>query len=133
MAKTARAKSRYQPHPGLAKEAEHKEKLRDETGRTFEQWIELARKKGPKSQRDLRMWLTNEHGHGSRTAWWLAASALMADDEANYASPEGFVDALYSGANAALRALHERVVDAAVACGADVIPTSCKTMVPIYR
>jgi bacteriocin resistance YdeI/OmpD-like protein/uncharacterized protein DUF5655 len=133
MARTARSKSRYRPHPGLAKEAEDKERLRAATGRSFEEWIEFARKKGPKNQRELRMWLQHEHGHGSRNAWWLAATAVTPDDQASYANPEGFVDALYSGPHAALRAVHERVVDAAVACGDDVIPTSCKTMVPVYR
>jgi hypothetical protein len=68
-----------------------------------------------------------------REAWWIATTALTPDDEASYANPEGFVDALYSGPHAGLRPLHERVVDAAIACGDDVIPTSCKTMVPIYR
>jgi hypothetical protein len=133
MPKTARAKSRYKPHPGLSKEAADKEKMHAATGRTFDEWVALARKKGPKVQRELRMWLQKEHGHGMREAWWLAQSTLAADEMENYANPEAFVDALYSGTHATLRAVHERVVDAAIACGEDVIPTSCKTMVPIYR
>ena len=133
MAKTSRAKSRYKPHPALAKEAEDKERLRTETGRTFEAWVLFARKKGPKTQRELRMWLQHEQDCRMRDAWWIAQTALSADDEAGYANPAAFVDALYSGPHSALRPLHERVVDAAIECGDDVVPTSCKTMVPIYR
>ena len=134
MAKAKAAKaSKYKPHPGLAKEAADKERLRAATGRSFEEWVEFARKKGPKEQRACRAWLQSEHGHGSRNAWWLASSAVTPDGEASYSSPEGFVDALYCGDKAALRPVHEAIVDAAIALGDDVVPTSCKTMVPIYR
>ena len=132
MAKAAKA-SKYQPHPGLAKEHADKDRLRTATGKTFDEWVEVARKKGPKEQRACREWLRKEHGHASRDAWWLASAAVTPDDAASYSSPEGFVDALYSGEKAALRAIHEAVVDAAIALGDDVIPTACKTMVPIYR
>jgi hypothetical protein len=131
MAKAAK-KSKYMPHPGLAKEAADKEKLRAETGRTFDQWVDLARKKGFKEQAKLRTWLREEHGLGSMVSWWLASSAVATAEE-DYSNPEAFVDALYSGPKAAWRPLHEKAVDAAIACGDDVVPTSCKTMVPIYR
>src|SRR5262245_35035091 len=133
MAKTSSAKSRYRPHPGLAKEAEDKVKLREATGKTFEQWVGVVRKQAFASQKEARMWLQKKNGLGMREAWWIATTAMSPGDESGYANPEGFVDALYSGAHAALRPLHERVVDAAIECGDDVIPTSCKTMVPIYR
>lgn len=132
MAKAAqRPKSKYRPHPGLAQEESAKRKLAEETGRTFDQWVALAKKRGSE-QAELRSWLRKEHGLASMTSWWVASAATSGED-ASYASPEGFVDTLYSGAHANLRPLHEKVVDAAIACGDDVIPTSCKTMVPIYR
>jgi hypothetical protein len=115
------------------KEGEDREKLRAATGRTFDEWVALARKKGPNTQRECRAWLQKEHGHKMREAWWIATTAVADDDEPNYASPESLVDALYAGPKAALRPVHEKVVDAALACGADVIATSCKTMVPLYR
>jgi len=133
MAKTASKKSKYSPHPGLAKEAQDKEKLRAATGRTFDQWVEVVRKKGFAAQREARMWLQKDNGLGMREAWWIATTALAGDYEATYGDPETLVDALYSGAKAAWRPVHEKAVDAALACGADVIATSCKTMVPIYR
>jgi hypothetical protein len=133
MAKTTRTRSRYKPHPGLVKEAEDKVKLREATGKTFQQWVAAVRKQAFASQKDARMWLQKKNGLGMREAWWIATTATAADDGPSYGEPETLVDALYSGPHAALRPVHERVVDAAIACGDDVIPTSCKTMVPIYR
>ena len=132
MAKAARAKSKYKPHPMLQKEQDDKDRLRTATGKSFDEWVALARKQGPKTQRACLQWLTAEQGLGSRNAWWIASVATSAGGP-DYQDPEALVDALYCGAKAPLRALHEMVVDAALAQGADVIATSCKTMVPIYR
>ena len=128
-----KAKRKYSPHPALGKEAADKDRLREATGKSFDEWVALAKRKGPKGQRECRQWLQQEHGHGSRNAWWLASVALAPQDEPDYTDPEGLVAALYSGPKAALRPLHEKVVDLALACGDDVVATSCKTMVPLYR
>jgi hypothetical protein len=127
-----RTKSKYSPHPGLSQEAADKQKVLEATGRSFDGWIAHARRKGPKKQTELRQWL-REQGHGSRNAWWIASVASGAWDQPDYDDPESLVGALYSGDKAAWRPVHEKVVDAALACGSDVIATSCKTMVPIYR
>ena len=135
MAKSAargKSTSKYKPHPMLQKEDDDKERLRDATGKSFDEWVSLARAKGPAAQRACREWLEKQHGLGSRNAWWIASMATTKDG-ATYDEPEALVDALYSGAKAELRPLHEKVVDAAIAQGDDVIATSCKTMVPIYR
>jgi hypothetical protein len=126
------AKSKYSPHPMLQKEEDDKERLREATGRSFDEWIALARSKGPATQRACREWLQEKNGLGSRNAWWIASMATSTEGP-TYDAPEALVEALYSGAKAALRPLHEKVVDAALAQGDDVIATSCKTMVPIYR
>ncbi len=116
----------------LARETAQKEKLRKDTGKTFQQWVGLARKQGPESHRELTAWLRSEHKLKSMLAWWIASSATH-QDEPDYDDPVKLVDALYSGSKAALRPLHEKVVDAALELGNDVLVTSCKTMVPIYR
>jgi hypothetical protein len=132
MAKAAsRKKSKYLPHPGFAKEDAAKEKFAAQTGKPFDHWVALARKKGG-GAKEMRAWLREEHGLGSMNSWWVA-SVASSDGVSEYEEPEKLVDALYSGSHAALRPVHEKVVDAAIACGDDVIPTSCKTMVPIYR
>jgi hypothetical protein len=132
MPKAAKQRSKYRPHPGLAHEEASKRKLLEKTGRSFDDWIALARKKGPKTQRDCAAWLREEHELGSRDAWWLAWTATSTE-ELDYDDPESLVDALYSGAKGKWRALHEEVVDVALELGDDVVPTACKTMVPLYR
>jgi hypothetical protein len=109
-----------------------KAKLIATSGKSFEQWVALARRAGAAGHLDLRRWLHDEHGLGSRNAWWIANAALGAD-EPDYTAPEQLVDALYAGPRDALRALHERLVDEFLALGDDVIVTACKTMVPVYR
>jgi hypothetical protein len=128
----AATKSRYQPHPMLDRERSAQEKLVTETGKTWEQWLRLARTKGPKDRRELAKWLQTEHGHRPMYSQWIAYAAVDPDG-GDYGDPETLVDALYSGDREALRPLHEAVVDRLLALGDDVLVTACKTMVPAYR
>jgi hypothetical protein len=124
-------KPRYQPHPMLARERKAMDKLAKDTGRTYDDWVRVARADGPGSRKELVDWLRTEHGHAKMNASWIAGSALSEDT--GYEEPEPLVDALYSGPRAALRPVHERAVDAVLALGDDVVVTACKTMVPVYR
>jgi hypothetical protein len=124
--------SRYQPHPMLARERQAMERIRKDTGRSYDDWVSFARAKGPSDVRALSRWLQEDHGHRRMDASWIA-NAARSSDEADYGDPEPMVDALYSGAHAALRPLHESVVDAFLSLGDDVVVTACKTMVPVYR
>jgi hypothetical protein len=130
MARSSSTAVRYKPHPMLEMEARAKEKLEKESGRTFDAWVELAKKKGPKERKALSSWFRKEHGHSMMNAHWLSGAVVGGED---YGDPETLVDALYSGEKAALRPLHEAVVDVLLTLGDDVTVTSCKTMVPAYR
>lgn len=123
---------RYQPHPMLARNRNTMRKIAETTGKTFEQWVDIARKKGFTNKWALKQWLMKQHGHSSINADWIVQAALS-NEPANYDDPETLVDALYSGPREALRPLHEKIVDAVLALGDDVIVTACRTMVPVYR
>jgi hypothetical protein len=125
------ATTRYRPHPMLALEEKALAALAEETGRTFDQWVALARRKGPKDRAALKAWL-KEQGLRQMRVHWIAGASLSGDD-LGHEDPEPLVDRLYSGTKAALRPLHEKVVDVMLAQGRDVIVTACKTMVPVYR
>lgn len=113
-------------------EARALEKLHADTGRTFDEWVALARKTRLRDETALRAWLRDEHGFRSRLGWWIASAAL-ATELPDYEQPEQLVEALYSGRHLALRTLHEALVDEFLGLGGDVLVTSCKTMVPVYR
>jgi hypothetical protein len=127
----SRTTTRYKPHPGLAMEKKARERLKADTGKTWDQWVASARKKGG-SAKEVARRLKEEHGIAPMTAQWIAYSAVEAD-VADYGDPEPLVDALYSGEHAPLRSLHESLVDAMLELGDDVTVTACKTMVPVYR
>lgn len=129
----APAKPRYAPHPMLAREKVFEAELEAATGKSLAHWIAVARESGPPKATACRKWLETTHGIGGHAAWWVASYATGGDDPLTLDDPEALVAALYSGAREPLRALHEQVVDAAVALGDDVVVTACKTMVPLYR
>jgi hypothetical protein len=117
----------------LGMEERAKEKLRAETGRSYDEWAALARRKGPATLSEACAWLQAQHAAlRGMTGRWIAYAAVT-PSHAAYEEPEPLVDALYSGAHEALRPVHEAVVDELLALGDDVIVTACKTMVPVYR
>lgn len=131
--RAARKASLYKPHPTFAREKEFEKKLEEETGRTLAAWIEIGRRTGETTQSKFASRLMKDHALPRMRAWWIASYAVSGQDVLDYHEPEGMVDALYSGRHAAVRPVHDAVVEAAAALGDDVIPTSCQTMVPIYR
>jgi hypothetical protein len=125
-------KTRYSPHPHLDREQKMKAKMAEITGRTFDEWVGFAQAEGPGDKKALSKWLRAEHGHRSMDSNWIAQCALTGS-MTDYGDPEPLVDALYSGSHEKLRKLHEKVVDAVLQLGDDVVVTACKTMVPAYR
>ena len=123
---------RYQAHPLLAREGAMKARLEADTGRSWDDWIALARRSGLKDKKALKARLLGHLGLKPMAASWIAHEALAPEDE-GYDAPERLVDALYSGDKAALRPVQDALADAFLALGDDVVVTACKTMVPVYR
>ena len=123
-------KSRYQPHPMLGMEGQMKRKVEEETAKSWAHWIGVAKRTGLTEHKALERRMRNEHGFGSRSASWLAWEATKG---VQYDDPATLVDELYADERAALRPLHEAVIDAIERLGDDVVVTACKTMVPVYR
>jgi hypothetical protein len=128
----------YGVHPGVAMVQKWVDELKEKTGRSLEEWVALARKEGPKSEKDRREWLRINHKLGTNSAWWIAARVDGKESEED--SPERYlaaapkyVDEQYSGKKQALRPLYEGVLALAGKLGADVKACPCKTIVPLYR
>ena len=128
----------YHVHPAIAYSRSVVESMSRRTGRSMEEWVELARLNGPDGEKPCRDWLRTEHGLGGTTAAGVA-SFLHGDgrlkmDEGHYlASAPEMVDSMYGGKKAHLRAIHDRVIRLAVQLGDDVRISPTKTTVPLYR
>jgi hypothetical protein len=123
--------SPYSAHLGVAMEAKAVSELKEKTGRTLEEWIALTQRLGPKTEKERTAWLKEKHGLGTNYAKWLASRAegkSRADDD-----PDALVDAMYASEKSALRPIHDRLIELALALGNDVTITPCSTIVPIRR
>jgi hypothetical protein len=112
--------------------------LKQKTGRTLDEWLELVRTKGPKTEEKRRAWLKEEHGLGTNGAWWIAERAegkgLEDQDPGAYLeAAAAWVEAMYAGPKAALRPVHDELLRLGRTLGSDVRVCPCKTIVPLYR
>ena len=115
-----------------------KKELPTKTGRSLDEWIALVKNSGPPTEKQRRDWLKNEHQLGTNSAWWIAERAegkgLEEDSlEAYLEAAEKWVDAMFSGARAALRPLYEQLLMLALSMGEDVKASPGKTIVSLYR
>ncbi len=128
----------YAVHPGVAQTQKFIQELPNKTGHSLEEWIDLARKSGPPTEKERREWLKKEHKLGTNTATWIAGRLEGKNTEED--SPDAYlktaaewVEAQYSGPRAALRLLYEQLLKLGFSLGKDVKACPCKTMVPFYR
>src|SRR5277367_1306536 len=135
---TRSARSSYSVHPGVAQTQKWVRELPQKTGRSHDEWLELTRKSGARTEQERREWLKKEHKLGTNSAAWIAGRLEGKNTEED--SPEAYlktaaewVDVQYSGARVALRPLYEQLLALGFSLGRDVKACPCKTMVPFYR
>jgi hypothetical protein len=134
----AKKKSLYGVHPGVAMVQNWIATLKEKSGRSLEEWLELIQAEGPAGEKDRRAWLKDKHKLGTNTAWWLAERAegtdTWDDDPEKYLqAAEGYVEAMFAGASAGLRPIYDELLRIGLALGKDVKACPCKTIVPLYR
>jgi hypothetical protein len=113
-------------------------KLKEKTGRNLEEWIAFIKKAGPPGEKERRDWLKKEHGLGTNYAGWLAErvdgkGTWDEDPEKYLAAAVLYVEAMYAGPKAALRPIHDRILELGFELGDDVKVCPCQTIVPLYR
>ena len=74
-AKAAKTPSWYDVHPGVAMVQKSLAQLKENTGRSLEEWIALVNREGPKDEKSLRAWLKTKHKLGMNSAGWIAERA----------------------------------------------------------
>jgi Domain of unknown function (DUF5655) len=134
----AKARSVYDVHPGVATMVKWVAELKDKTGRSVEEWVELVKKEGPKDEKSRREWLITKHKMGTNSAWWIAERAGGKSGEED--TPEGYlaaairyVEEQYAGPKEKLRPIFEELLTLGKSIGSDVKACPCKTIVPLYR
>jgi len=103
------------------------------TGRRLEAWAKIVRSQGPQRFMERVKWLKAEHGLGHVQAQMVAWEADRGLAAALARDPSDLVDAQYAGAKAALRPIHDRLVEAAQALGQDVRVEARQTYVSLAR
>ena len=136
-ASASSARVRYGVHPSVAYQQAILSNLQANTGKSLEQWVRLAKRSGSEGERERRDWLKAEFGLGGTTAWMIAerscGKAEGSDGKSYLKVAPGYVEAMYSGAKAGLRPIHDRLIRLGLTLGKDVKVCPCKTIVPLYR
>ena len=138
MPATKRAReSKYDVHPSLAMYQSTLAGMKQKTGRTLEEWIALAGKAGPATEKERREWLQTKHGLGRNYAWWIAEQSVGKGDdgtpETYLKQADEYVEKMYSGPKAELRPIFDELLALGRTLGKDVKVCPCQTMVPFYR
>jgi Domain of unknown function (DUF5655)/Domain of unknown function (DUF4287) len=108
--------------------------MKARTGRTLEEWVRLVgeARLDPLQQKEVRRWLKEEHGVPQNSQWAIADAAARA---AGWERPsvDEYADALYAGAKAPLRPLHDAVGELAAGLGNDTTVEGRATYAPVVR
>jgi hypothetical protein len=134
----AKRNSIYSVHPGVAMTQKWMGELKQETGRSLEEWMQFLKKNGPKDEKERRAWLKGEHGLGTNTAWWLAERAEgkgeeVGEPDAYLKAAEGYVEGMFSGSKANLRPIYDALLKLGLGIGKEAKACPCQTIVPLYR
>jgi hypothetical protein len=128
----------YDVHPSIRMVQSVVAGMKEKTGRSLEEWLDLASKKGPAGEKERRDWLKNEYGLGTNYAMWITAQSLGRETAGTNSQEylqhaEDYVKEMYAGPKEHLKLIYDEVLQFALSMGPDIRVSPCKTMVPIYR
>jgi hypothetical protein len=128
----------YSVHPSVAYAQAIIDNLPEKTGRSIDEWVRLVKELGVVGEKERRDGLKKEFKLGGTTAKMIAEraegkGAEGTDPEAYLKAAAEYVEAMYSGAKAALRPIHDALIELGTSLGSDVKICPCKTIVPLYR
>jgi hypothetical protein len=119
----------YALHPGFKMLEAGERNIVERTGKSIDEWAEIAKQHGPAGEKARAAWLAEVHGISPNYAKWIAERAAGGRDDYD---PEAFVEQQYAGKDA-LRPLYDRLLSLGVSLGDDVTVTPCATFVPLRR
>ncbi len=124
-------------HPGVLMAQSIITGMKEKTGRSLEDWLEVVGSEGPPTEKERREWLKAKHGLGTNYAGCIAEISV---GKGELYSAEGYlrmagqyVEDLFAGPKAGLRPVYEALLAAGLKLGKDVRVCPCQTFVPLYR
>jgi predicted transport protein len=106
--------------------------LKERTGKSLDDWLEIAASTGKSKHGEILAVLKKEHGLTHGYANLVARRFLQAEND-EPTSGEGLVGALFAGAKGGLRPLYDAVIAVAESFGPDVEVDPKKTYVSLRR
>ncbi len=136
-ASLAKSESLYGVHPSVAMVQKWLTELKEETGRSMEEWLALVKKEGPKDEKSRREWLKGKHKLGTNKASWIAERAegkgWEDTPEMYLKSAVRYVEEQYAGPKEKLRPIFDELLTLGKSMAGDVKACPCRTIVPLYR
>jgi Domain of unknown function (DUF5655)/Domain of unknown function (DUF4287) len=136
-ASLAKSELLYGVHPSVAMVQKWLAELKDETGRSMEEWLALVKMEGPKDEKSRREWLKTKHKIGTNKASWIAERAegkgWEDTPEAYLKAAVQYVEEQYAGPKEKLRPIFDELLRLGKSIGSDVKACPCRTIVPLYR
>jgi hypothetical protein len=136
-ASLAKSASLYGVHPSVAMVQKWLAELKEETGRSMEEWLALVKKEGPKDEKSRREWLKTKHKIGTNKASWIAERAegkgWEDTPEAYLKAAVQYVEEQYAGPKEKLRPIFDELLTLGKSIASDVKACPCRTIVPLYR
>jgi hypothetical protein len=133
----AKSKTIYGVHPSVAMVQKWLAELKEETGRSMEEWLALVKSEGPKDERSRRDWLKSKHKLGTNKASWIAERAegkgWEDTPEAYLKAAVEYVEEQYAGPKEKLRPIYDELLKLGESIASDVKACPCRTIVPLYR
>ena len=128
---------KFAVHPGVLMTQSIITAMKDKTGRSLEDWLELVGNDGPATEKERLAWLKAKHGLGANYAGCIAEISVGKGElftaEGYLRLAPKYVENLFAGSKAGLRPVYEALLAVGLKLGKDVRVSPCKTFVPLYR
>jgi hypothetical protein len=129
---------KYDLHPSARLMQSVTAGMKEKTGRSLDEWLQMVKKEGPRGEKECAAWLKQEHGLGTNYAAWIAARSSGKSDGMDGADEylkhaQDYVDKMYAGPKEHLRGIYDEILTYAKTLGRDIRVSPCQTIVPIYR
>ncbi len=101
----AKKRSIYSVHPSSKMAMNVIAGMKEKTGRSLDEWVELVKKKGPEDEKGRTAWLKEKHALGTNYAGWITEVSFgrgmeHIDPDIYLATAEKYVDEMYAGKSA---------------------------------